>query len=187
MLEQSVKQHAFEKYAGDESKVAEFMEGFKEQLEKKAAESPFGHASFEGFGGKTGPSLHEDLSKGLIGAVGKGLGGLAVGMGIAGISKAFSSANNSALHTKFLSALERAIASNSILRDADKGHVTQYADTIFKFAPNVATDSNLLSSILANAVHGSGIDPMTIKLLGDLEGRYIENSSAGNFSPKTFV
>ena len=167
MLEYSVKKHALEKYAGDRVEAAKFVKGFKAQLEKKA--------SMEG------------LTNGLVGAVGKGLGGLAIGMGIHGISRALASANNSSLHTRFLAALEQAISSNSILREAEKAKVAQYAETIFKFAPNVATDANLLSSILANAVHGQGVDPVTVKMIGDLESRYVENSGTGTFSPKTYI
>jgi hypothetical protein len=176
MLEKSVKQYAMEKYAGDESKASEFIEGFRSELGKSAALTA-GNLS----------DLGELFAGGTASALGKGVGALTMGVGIAGISRAVSNLRTSSLHTKFLTALSRAISSNRILREADKSKVEQYAETVFKFAPNVATDPNLLSSILANAVHGEGIDPMTIKTLGDLESRYLDNSNATGFSPKTYV
>ena len=197
MLEYSVKRHALEKYAGDRVEAAKFVKGFKAQLEKTAAlqfanadelnEARFGHdqAKFEFEKDKSG--LKGMFQGGVASAVGKGVGGLAMGLGIAGISKAISAIGNASLHTKFLIALEQAISSNSILREAEKAKVAQYAETIFKFAPNVATDANLLSSILANAVHGQGVDPVTVKMIGDLESRYVENSGTGTFSPKTYI
>lgn len=162
MLEK-VKQYAMEKYAGDVTLAEEFVKGF----EKQAADQGFGSS--------------------LVGALGKGVGGVAMGLGIHGLNLAFSEANRGALHTQFLSSLAKAVSSNRILREADKTKVQQYAETIFRFAPHVAGDSNLLSSILANAIHGEGIDPMTIKTLGDLESRYVENRMSGGFSPKTYV
>lgn len=165
MLEK-VKQYAMEKYAGDEKLAAQFVAGF----EKQAVDAGFASA--------------------VTGAVGKGLGGLAVGLGLHGLNQAFSAATQGNLHTKFLEALARAIAMNPRLREEPKERVENYAETIFKFAPHVSCDANLLSTILANAVQGhegAGIDPMTIKTLGDLESRFIENRSAGAFSPKTYV
>jgi hypothetical protein len=186
MLEEKIKEYALVKYAGDESKVAEFVEGFKQGLQKHAGFQPdmFGHTAGERM---KSAFLQGELAKGIAGGLGKGIGALAMGIGAAGISHAVSSLSSASLHSKFLQALQSAIASNRILKDADKAKVEQYAETIFKFAPNVATDSNLLSSILANAIHGEGIDPMTIKTLGDLEGRYNDNRSSSGFTPKTYV
>jgi hypothetical protein len=70
--------------------------------------------------------------------------------------------------------------------DADRGRVKGYADTVFRFAPNVASDVNLLTSILANAVHGESIDPMTIKTLTELENRFTSNIDVMG-SVKSFV
>lgn len=139
-------------------------------------------------GGDSAPShMAGSFQKGLFEALGKGLSGIGVGLGIHGLSMAASSIGNASLHTSFLQALEKAIAMNPVLKGADKQKTAQYAETVFKFAPHVATDPNLLSSILANAIHGEGIDPMTIKTLGDLEARYVENKSGNLFSPKTYV
>lgn len=158
---------AMEHCGGDEALAGHFLNGFL----KEAGGDAYTHW----------------FQKGLFEALGKGLSGIGVGLGIHGLSMAASSVANASLHTNFLQALEKAISMNPVLKGADKQKTAQYAETVFKFAPHVATDPNLLSSILANAIHGEGIDPMTIKTLGDLEARYVENKSGNLFSPKTYV
>jgi hypothetical protein len=172
MLEK-VKQLGLEKFAGNEAMASEFVSGFaKAALQKQA--------SF-----REGMSI--DLASGFSGAIGKGLGATAVGLALGGVSGALKNIHTGALHTQYMTALQKAIASNPVLRGEDKNRVIGYADTIFKFAPNVATDSNLLSSILANAIHGEGIDPMTIKTLTELESRYSDQRGNPAFSPKNYV
>lgn len=190
MLEQLHK-CAMEVCGNDETLLGHFYDGFL----KSAGAPDFyqswlnsGAALGAGAGAVSGGSkLVGNFQKGLMEAFGKGAAGLGIGLGVHGISTAARSINDASLHTKFLSALEKAMSSNVVLKDADKQKVAQYAETVFKFAPHVATDSNLLSSILANAIHGEGIDPMTIKTLGDLEARYLENRSGNLFSPKAYV
>ena len=135
-----------------------------------------------------GPQAKETLGgsmiMGLGKALGEGVGGVLISAGIQGVANLASIVGENNLHTKFLESLANAIQSNRIIKEANKDRVRQYAETIFKFAPNVATDPNLLSSILANAIHGEGIDPMTIKTLTDLESRYKENTT---FSPKSYT
>lgn len=128
----------------------------------------------------------EFFNKGVGETLGKGLSATFVGLGLAGLGKAVKNIELGSLHNQFLEALEHSVATNPVLKQADRERVVNYAETVFKFAPHVATDANLLSSILANAVHGDGIDPMTIRTLADLDGRYVDNYSA-SFSPKTYV
>lgn len=175
-----IKNYALEKYAGDEKKAQDFVDGFVKQ-----AYTPPGWVANKSQDDKN--PFVSSLAEGIGGAFGKGLGGLAVGLGMHGISSAFSGAERDSLHTKFLSALSSAIASNPILKNANKAKVQNYAETVFKFAPHVACDPNLLSHVLAGTIDGEGIDLMTIKTLGDLENRYVENRSSGGFSPKTYV
>ena len=182
MLEQ-VKEYAMKKYAGDLEKVAAFVAGF----EKEAATTQTRFNTPTGSVTTTATPFRDSLTDGVLGAVGKGIGGLAVGLGIHGLNTAMGHVQEGQLRTQFLSALASAISSNVVLRQANKAKVEQYAETIFKFAPHVSADPNLLSSILANAIHGEGIDPMTIKTLGDLEGRFLENRSGGGFTPKSYV
>lgn len=164
-----------EKFAGDTNAVKEFVEGF-------AKAASFLSAS-RGSGTNT-KSMGDEVVLGMGEAIGKGMGSLGLALGATAIGTLYGAAKDMNLHNLFLKALERAVNSNTILKEASKERVIQYAETIFKFAPNVATDANLLSSILANAVHGEGIDPMTIKTLTELESKYKDNRS---FSPKTYV
>lgn len=171
MLEK-IKTLALEKCAGNEQKALDFLTGFYDELLEKDAS----------FGDMAG-----SLAKEFAGGIGKGLAGVTLGLGVAGIAAAAKDISKGTMHTQFTMALERAISTNPILRQAKKEKVINYAETIFKFAPHVATDANLLSSILANAVHGEGIDPQTIKTLTDLESRYTMTASPAAFSPKSYV
>lgn len=168
-----VKEVGLEKFAGDENLANEFVAGFAEELLKEAA-----------FPQSAGPDAYKELINGFSGSVGKGIGGLLVTMGVSGVADLMRGAQNSILHTKFLQALEKAKQSNRILQEVPTAKLVQYAETIYRFAPHVSTDPNLLSSVLANAIHGEGIDPQTIKSLTDLEGRFRENRS---FTPKAYV
>lgn len=174
MLEK-IKQLALEKCAGDERLAAEFLEGFYDEILTKQA--------FDFHAADIGKTVGKNFSEGL----GKGLAGLTLGLGVTAVASAAKNMVTNNLHTEFMEALRQAVASNPILRQANKQKVVNYAQTIFKFAPHVATDANLLSSILANAVHGEGVDPQTIKTLTDLESRYTMTTSATSFSPKTYV
>jgi hypothetical protein len=178
MLEK-IKQLALEKCAGDERLAAEFLEGFYDEILTKQAAAAFDlHKPID-----IGNAVVKNFSEGL----GKGLAGLTLGLGVSAVASAAKNVVTNNLHTEFMEALRQAVASNPILRQANKQKVVNYAQTIFKFAPHVATDANLLSSILANAVHGEGVDPQTIKTLTDLESRYTMTTSATSFSPKTYV
>jgi len=190
-----VEEYALEKFAGDKDLVKEFVDGFV----KSAMANSSG--PFSGVGASQSPSfmrnvinkakgpqaketLGGSMIMGLGKALGEGVGGVLISAGIQGVANLASIVGENNLHTKFLESLANAIQSNRIIKEANKDRVRQYAETIFKFAPNVATDPNLLSSILANAIHGEGIDPMTIKTLTDLESRYKENTT---FSPKSYT
>jgi hypothetical protein len=175
-----VKNYALAKYNGDEELATAFAASFEKAANEDKKSSP---AAF----GRSLPSFGESITKGLGEGVGKGISGIVMGLGLHGINGIVNAASSSTLHNAFLLALQKAIASNSTLREADKARVKDYAETIFKFAPHVATDANVLSQVLANAVHGEGVDSMTIKTLGDLESRYMENHSAGGFTPKTYM
>ena len=199
MLEK-VKQYAMEKYAGEEALVEQFVEGFVKQA-AETIQHQYRHDATAGgmvldrMTRTNSPDMPvrgiTDLfQEGISQAVGKGIGGLAVGLGIHGLNQAFSAATSGSLRTKFLEALEHAISMNPRLREEPKEKIVHYAETIFKFAPHVAGDANILSALLANAAQGhegAGIDVMTIKTLGDLEARFIENRTAGGFTPKSYV
>ena len=169
-----IAQLGLQKFSGDQELAKEFVQGFVKQALSLPVKGSLAH------------HMLGEASGGLAAAVGKGLGATGVALGLAGVSAAVNAVSASGLHSKFMSSLEGAVQKNVVLRQADPEKVRQYAETVFKFAPNVATDPNLLSSILANAIHGDGIDPMTIRTLSDLEGRFVENKS-NVFSPKKYV
>jgi len=161
-------QDGLEKYAGDETLAKSYVEGFfKEALNY----------------GNILKGVEDGLGKG----IGAGLVGVGLGLGIHGISSALSGVNNAAQKSRFNAAYDHVLATNPIVQNADPAKVRSYAETIFKFAPQVAGDPNLLSSVLAGSVHGEGVDTMTIRSLADLEARVVETKKAKNFSPKTYL
>lgn len=164
---QELYELGLEKFAGDAEAASDFVRGFMK-------EAMFG-------------PLNEPLLKGLGTAAGSAVAGMGIGLGIHGISSMMNQAGNKNLHAAFTSALAKVTGSNPILQDADSARVQSYADTVFKFAPHVACDPNLLSSVLANAVHGEGIDPMTIRTLTDLEAKLMESRKNSLFSPKSYL
>lgn len=168
---------ASEMFPEDIDAQQEFMTGFYKE------------ASIGGFFTSPMPTggaenMRSVVLKGLGQAVGKGVGDIAMALGATSVASAYGAVRDSNLHNKFLQALEKAYAHGSILRGAKKEKVLQYGETIFKFAPHVSTDVNMLTSILSNAIQGEGIDVMTIKTITELENRYKDNNS---FSPKTYV
>lgn len=193
-----ITEQDLEKYASDDALAKEFMQGMIEALEKEAAERM--PASELKPGSRTEAQQELDIMrlqneqfpgamfKGFAEALGKGVGGLMITGGMAGLGIAAKSIAQAGLRTKFLKALEHVAKTNSVVRDDIREHgkekAMQYAETIFKFAPHVASDPNLLSSVLANAIHGQGIDPMTIKTLVGLDGEYTHNNT---FTPKTYI
>lgn len=111
------------------------------------------------------------------------LGGLAAAAIIKSIYAGSGAIANGVLKSKFETALQNVINSNRIIKNADPTKVKSYAATLFSFAPHVASDVNLLNSLLANAVLGEGVDPMTIKTLTELEGKYRDNNDTNNPLP----
>lgn len=118
------------------------------------------------------------FKEGFAGSAGSALGNVAVGAGagaaLYGIGKAVSALTDQS-GKRFEAALEQAIARNSVLRSADPEKVRSFAHTIFQFAPSIAQDPNLLSTVLANAIHGESVDPATIKALVEIQERHNKN------------
>jgi hypothetical protein len=174
-IKELVREEAAKTYT-DAVELAAFMEGFEKQAELHK-EALFGSASrfaerfATGFGTKV---------PGVLAQAGVGLGvGLATAGIVAGINAGASALNNNGLKSKFEAALQYVLNTNKIVKGGKPDKVRSYAQTLFSFAPHVASDQNLLSTLLANAVLGEGIDPMTIKSVTDLEGRYKENNAYG--------
>ncbi len=181
-----IEQYAMLKFAGDKEAVAEFIAGFTEHTKEAGIfdtmlSTPVGQAAKGAV--READTMQHTILKGMGGTIGQGVGSLLVTAGIASAGNMVNSVKGMALHSKFLQSLERAYQTNRILKEAPKEKVLQYAETIFRFAPNISTDSNILSSVLANAIHGEGIYPDTIKMLTDIEAKYLDNSS---FNPKMY-
>lgn len=161
---------AMEKFAS-EQEVDEFMKGFEKEAWSISPET-MGKIS-GGFYSKLG----ENAAK-----AGTALGAALIGAAIVkSMSTGSGAASNYFLRGKFDTALAQVMASNKIVKGANPAKAREYGETLFKFAPHIASDPNLLNSILANAVLGEGIDAMTIKTLVELEGRVKENKSTGQW------
>lgn len=167
-----LKEKALEKL-GSEEKAQAFIDGFVDTIMKSADEDDH----FRG-------TLLDQFKGQLVGGAAKSVGGAVGGAAVKGMVHLLSGASKLGNYSRFLHALEKAISMNKVLKGAPRTKVMDYAETIYNFAPSVATDPNMLSSILANAVHGEGIDPMTIRTLTELDGRYRENSMA---NPRNFL
>lgn len=181
-----VKQMGLEKFAGDEELAEQFLAGFVAHvmLEKEASEVALEKEAAQGPQGPQKLDPGHEVAQSFLRETGKATGGLAVGLGLTALASTGKYVVDHFRYNRFLKSLHQAISSSHILQSADRAKVEKYADTIYSFAPMVATDPNLLQSVLTNAVHGDGVDIMTIKSLTDLEGRWKDNAS---FSPKSFV
>lgn len=164
-----------EKFAGDKDAAKDFVVGFMK-------EAAFGDVVAKGARSALG-----SFGEGALKAVGTGVAGLGIGLGIHGISSMINSAATSDLRSKFQVSLQRAMATNPLLEDADKAKVNSYAETVFRFAPHVASDPNLLSGILAHIVQGEGVDITIMKTLTELESKLLESRKNGLFTPKSYV
>lgn len=165
---QALYELGLEKFAGDAEQAGSFVEGFLKEASGGFLTNP-------------------EFIKGLQSTAGKGVMALGLGLGIHGIATMMASANTSALKSKFEQALQQVVRTNPIVADYDQGKVRSFAETIFKFAPNVAADPNLLAHVLSNACHGESLDTTTIRALADLDSRVVESRKALNFSPKVYT
>lgn len=183
-------------YPDDKKHQEEFVDGFVtkvanvlKDIGKDLAYNSDKKIGTEGRQTTMGSSLSESfwtrgMGQGIGQAVGKALVGGTVAAGFAGLVSLAKVVSNHALYNNYLKALNEAVQSNQVLKGADKSKVLNFGNTIFKFAPHVATDPNMLSSILANAIHGDGIDPMSIRMLTELESRYQDTKGDSAFNPK---
>lgn len=139
-------------------------------------------------GGKEPWSAATSITHGIVDNfarnIGGGLGNLAVNTLVGGVANLVGSARDSMLHRNFTESLKTVIENNRIVRNADRNKVMSYADTIFRFAPHVASDVNLLSQLLSNSIHGEGVDPTTIETITRLEERLGKDTS---FKPKNLT
>lgn len=97
--------------------------------------------------------------------------GMAAGMGYVG-NKVISHRDSAQTQQRFNASLNMALAKNPILANANKEDVKHLAQTVYNLAPHAAGDPNVLSSVLANAIHGAGLDPKTARDLMELEEKH---------------
>ncbi len=176
MKEQIVELYelGLEKFAGDENAAKAFVSGFLKE------------AMFGNILNKTGQTFGQAVLEGGAKGLGMGVAGLAIGLGIHGLSSSVNAANTASLRGKFQEVLSRVVKESPILQNADKDKINSFANTIFSFAPKVATDPNLLSTVLVNSIHSESLDPTTIRSLVDLESKIQETRKNALFSPKTY-
>jgi hypothetical protein len=165
---QELYELGLEKFAGDENAAKDFVAGFLK-------EAFFGNV------------VGEYMGRGLGQAAGGAVAGLGAGLAIHGVSSMMNAASSSNLRAKFDQSFQQAVRSNPLLQDADKAKLASYGDTIFKFAPHISADPNLLSGILAHIIQGEGVDVTILKTLTDLEAKLIESRKNSLFTPKGYL
>jgi hypothetical protein len=181
---------AEENFPNDDKAQGEFVNGFVTKIANILSDLKYKGDSVTDRDSKSrlGDRVMDSFwSRGAAQAAGKALVGGVAGLGFAGIMSMAKVVSDHNLHNNYLKALNDAIQTNRVLKAADRSKVLNFGNTIFKFAPHVATDPNMLSSILANAIHGDGIDPMTIRTLTDLESRYQDMGNKELFNPKAWI
>lgn len=173
LLKQTIEKIAAERFPNDADQSAEFIQGFLEGFDKQAANFVQG-----GAGGRPSLTVSDHINKGMGEALGKGVIGLGLTLGAAGVAHLAGGIKSQVLHNKFLKALVQATNMNVILKGADREKLLSYGETLFKYAPNVATDPNMLAHLLSYAIQGEGgMDAQIIRLASDLENRYQQNTS----------
>lgn len=179
-------------YPNDEVAQKDFVKGFITKVANILKDVAYSGDKMVGTGDREMPLRKQVLDnfwgRGVATAAGKALVGGGMGIAVAGIGSLVKTVVGANLHNLYLRALNEAVQNNRILREAPKQKVLNFGNTIFKFAPHVATDPNILSTILGNAVQGEyGIDPMTIRTLTELESRYQQNQGETMFNPKSWI
>lgn len=166
--------NAFEIVRDEASKVynnKEELDAFMQGFEKQAG-AFFGDAL-----NLTGKILTNPLSKDTVAGIGGraaiGLAAGLVGMGIyKAINSTSSAINNNALKSKFESALQYVKTHNLKVKNYNQSKVDSFANTLFTLAPHVASDPNLLDTLLDNAILGGGVDLSISKAVTDIENTY---------------
>lgn len=135
----------------------EKFDKYSDSLEKKAA-APL--------------SFGAEIAKGIGGGIGGAAAAALMGAAIYGIRNTIQASQTNALRPAYEHALKMAMASTDpageILRN-NRQKCVSFGNTIFSFAPHVATDPNILKGVLAHVVQGESIDPQTVRSLMELE------------------
>lgn len=109
----------------------------------------------------------------IMGTAGKAAIAMMAGAGLYGINRVVRSAEGEVTRSRFEAALRTCLSSNDsagqIIKSTPPEKVRSLANTIFNYAPNVASDVNLLKTLLATFVNSDGMDSTTIRSLQELE------------------
>lgn len=130
-----------------------------------------------------------------IGAMAEGFGGavprvlipLGVGAGLIAATKAVGAISRQIDKNKFEAAYRQALSTNKMLDGEDPVKLRSLADTIFRLAPHVACDPNLLSTVLQEQIKNfNGMTTQKARELVDLEDK-ISGRSSNSFKPKELL
>ena len=150
---------ALEKLGSEEAADA-FMQGFENEALEKAA-AFYDNPAFQQTAWRTGGALAGSI-------LGAGI--------VAGVAKMGQKSNQSNLRARFDTALAHVVSTNKYVKGSRPEKVKEFAETLFRFAPNVVSDPNILGMLLSNSLQGEAIDVNTVKTLVELEGRYKDNN-----------
>jgi hypothetical protein len=87
------------------------------------------------------------------------------------IGKSYSAGNN---RQAYEAAFREAVANSDLLQQ-DPAKARKMGETIFRVAPTISGDANLLTNILNNSIHGDSMDLQTVKVLTELEEKHTKN------------
>lgn len=169
-------------YQIDPSNYDEFLVKVAEEFETSVKANGLDKEALFGSAFSAGAAAAGKIPAGsLTSKLGYGLGAAAIGVGatlganaiqglasmaVNKVGNMFGAASN---RSAYEHSLAQAIAGSEILTNADPMKVKRMADSIFTFAPTVAADSNVLTNILVNAIHGDSIDLQTVRAVTELE------------------
>lgn len=107
------------------------------------------------------------LGQGFGKTVGGALGGAVAGGAVLGTAKTYDLARKAHKRKKVLN---HAVRSDEVLSQTPRGQVQEAYNTMSRFAPTLAEDSNATRSVLREAAtHGAGMDYATIRNLAQAE------------------
>lgn len=112
---------------------------------------------------------------------------LGVGAGILAATKAAKAIINQIDKNKFEGSYRQALSTNKMLDGEDPVKLRSLADTIFRLAPHVACDPNLLSTVLQEQIKNfNGMTTQKARELVDLEDK-LSGRSSNSFKPKDIL
>lgn len=133
---------------------------------------PKNEGEFEKFAAGPG-GFGNALVEGAGTALGKASIAALAGAGFLGIRHAMQSSEVNSLRPKFEQALHTIMtgsdSASQMIKSYDKNKIKSFAETIFSYGPHVAADTNVLKTLLANALSGDGLDPSTLRSIQELE------------------